>query len=45
MALSEVFERSSFFEANAPGGEDDAVVTERGVEWLYPPADQIRLIR
>lgn len=25
--------------------EDDAVVTERGVEWLYPPADQIRLIR
>lgn len=25
--------------------EDDAVVTERGVEWLVPPADRIRLIR
>jgi Xaa-Pro aminopeptidase len=25
--------------------EDDAVVTERGVEWLYPVADRIRLIR
>jgi Xaa-Pro aminopeptidase len=25
--------------------EDDAVVTERGVEWLYPPADRILLIR
>ena len=25
--------------------EDDAVVTERGVEWLYPPADRILLVR
>ncbi len=25
--------------------EDDAVVTERGVEWLYPVADRIRVIR
>jgi Xaa-Pro aminopeptidase len=25
--------------------EDDAVVTERGVEWLYPVNDRIRLIR
>ncbi|HVS64883.1 MAG TPA: M24 family metallopeptidase [Thermoanaerobaculia bacterium] len=25
--------------------EDDAVVTERGVEWLYPPIDRILLIR
>ena len=25
--------------------EDDAVVTERGVEWLYPPNDRILLIR
>ena len=25
--------------------EDDAVVTERGVEWLVPPADRIRRIR
>jgi Xaa-Pro aminopeptidase len=25
--------------------EDDAVVTERGVEWLYPVADRILLIR
>ncbi len=25
--------------------EDDAVVTERGVEWLYPVAEAIRLIR
>lgn len=25
--------------------EDDAVVTERGVEWLYPPNDKILLIR
>ena len=25
--------------------EDDAVVTERGVEWLYPVADRILLVR
>ena len=25
--------------------EDDAIVTERGVEWLYPVADRIRVIR
>lgn len=25
--------------------EDDAIVTERGVEWLYPPNDRILLIR
>ncbi len=25
--------------------EDDAVVTERGVEWLYPPAERILLVR
>jgi Xaa-Pro aminopeptidase len=25
--------------------EDDAVVTERGVEWLYPVADRIRLVK
>ncbi|MDH3225193.1 MAG: aminopeptidase P family protein, partial [Gemmatimonadota bacterium] len=25
--------------------EDDAVVTERGVEWLYPPNERILLIR
>ncbi len=25
--------------------EDDAVVTARGVEWLYPPAERILLIR
>ncbi|HWP39096.1 MAG TPA: M24 family metallopeptidase [Gemmatimonadales bacterium] len=25
--------------------EDDAVVTERGVEWLYPVADRIRVVR
>ncbi len=25
--------------------EDDALVTERGVEWLYPPTDRILLIR
>lgn len=25
--------------------EDDAIVTERGVEWLYPPAERILLIR
>ena len=25
--------------------EDDAVVTERGVEWLYPVNTGIRLIR
>lgn len=25
--------------------EDDAVVTARGVEWLYPPADRILLVR
>ena len=25
--------------------EDDAVVTERGVEWLYPVADRIRIVK
>jgi len=25
--------------------EDDAVVTERGVEWLYPVADRIRVVK
>ncbi len=25
--------------------EDDAVVTERGVEWLYPPSDRLLLVR
>ena len=25
--------------------EDDAVVTERGLEWLYPPAQRILLVR
>ncbi len=25
--------------------EDDAIVTERGVEWLYPPNDRLLLIR
>ena len=25
--------------------EDDAIVTERGIEWLYPVAERIRLIR
>jgi Xaa-Pro aminopeptidase len=25
--------------------EDDAVITERGAEWLYPPADRILLVR
>ena len=25
--------------------EDDAIVTERGVEWLYPVNDRILLIR
>ncbi len=25
--------------------EDDAVLTERGVEWLYPPAERILLVR
>jgi Xaa-Pro aminopeptidase len=25
--------------------EDDAVITENGVEWLYPPVDKILLIR
>jgi Xaa-Pro aminopeptidase len=25
--------------------EDDAIVTERGVEWLYPPNDRILLVR
>ena len=25
--------------------EDDAVVTERGVEWLYPPIERIALVR
>ena len=25
--------------------EDDAIVTERGVEWLYPPSERILLIR
>jgi len=25
--------------------EDDAIVTERGVEWLYPVADRIRVIK
>jgi Xaa-Pro aminopeptidase len=25
--------------------EDDAIVTERGVEWLYPVADRIRVVK
>ncbi len=25
--------------------EDDALITERGAEWLYPPADRILLVR
>jgi len=25
--------------------EDDAVVTARGVEWLYPPNDRLLLIK
>jgi hypothetical protein len=25
--------------------EDDAIVTDRGVEYLYPPIKEIRLIR
>jgi hypothetical protein len=25
--------------------EDDAIVTERGVEWLYPVNDRLLLIR
>ncbi len=27
------------------GYEDNAIVTENGVEWLYPPADRISIIR
>jgi Xaa-Pro aminopeptidase len=27
------------------GLEDDVVITENGVEWLYPPIDRIQLIR
>lgn len=25
--------------------EDDAIVTERGVEWLYPSNQRLRIIR
>ena len=32
-------------DARAVPLEDDAVITERGVEWLYPVADRILLIK